>query len=223
MTINLFVHNMNNMRSLSEPEPINADQVERELLLLDEVSRDAEITQRQLSKRAGLSLGLTNIVLRNLTQKGYIRITQAGWKRWLYNLTPKGISHKVRLTVSYISRVMDDFDRVRHTLAEQLDPLGLNEESSIAIVGSSEFAELVFLGLKDHGIDEIDVFGPGGGKFLGMPVREIESLVSDRYDWVLLAILDDASESREGLLNQGVSDDKMVSFFRNGWVVRNGQ
>jgi DNA-binding MarR family transcriptional regulator len=211
------------MRSRSEPEPIDADKSERELHLLTEVSRDPEITQRQLSQRVGLSLGLTNVVLRNLAQKGYIRATQAGWKHWLYNLTPKGISHKVQLTVSYIGRVMDDFDRVRQTLAEQLDPLGLNEESSIAIVGSSEFAELVFLGLKDHGIDEIDVFGPCGGKFLGMPVREVESLVSDRYDWVLLAILDDAGESREGLIVQGISDDKMVSFFRNGRVVRNGQ
>jgi len=211
------------MRSRSEPEPIDVAKSERELHLLNEVSRDPEITQRQLSQRVGLSLGLTNVVLRNLAQKGYIRATHAGWKRWLYNLTPKGISHKVQLTVSYIGRVMDDFDRVRQTLAEQLDPLGLNEESSIAIVGNTEFAELVFLGLKDHGIDEIDVFGPGKGKFLGMPVREIESLVSERYDWVMLAILDDASESRDNMLSQGISDDKLVSFFRNGRVMRNGQ
>jgi len=204
------------MRSRSEPEPINADQVERELLLLDEVSRDAEITQRQLSKRAGLSLGLTNIVLRNLTQKGYIRISQASWKRWLYNLTPKGISHKVRLTVSYISRVMDDYNRVRATLGEQLDPLVLNEESSIAIFGTGEFAELIYLGLKDHGIEEIDIYGLGKARFLGMPVRAPASLNSERYDWVMLADLGDADEAREDLIKQGVSADKLVEFFGNG-------
>jgi ribosomal protein S25 len=207
---------MNNMRSRSEPESINADQVERELLLLDEVSRDAEITQRQLSKRAGLSLGLTNIVLRNLTQKGYIRITQAGWKRWFYNLTPKGISHKVRLTVSYVSRVMDDYNRVRATLGEQLDPLALNEESSIAIFGTGEFAELIYLGLKDHGIEEIDIYGLGKARFLGMPVRPPESLNSERYDWVMLADLGDADEAREDLIKQGVSADRLVEFFGNG-------
>lgn len=208
------------MRSRSEPEPIDVGNRERELHLLTEVSREPEITQRQLSKRVGLSLGLTNVVLRNLAQKGYIRATQAGWKRWLYNLTPKGISHKVRLTVSYISRVMDDFDRVRRTLAEELDPLALNEESQIAIFGTGEFAELVYLGLKDHGIDEIDVFGPDGGKFLGMPVREPNSLVSERYDWVMLAVLNDSDSPLDDLLVQGVSADKLVSFFGDGQVVR---
>ena len=209
------------MRSKSEPEPADNAKSERELHLLTEVSRDSEITQRQLAQRVGLSLGLTNVVLRNLAQKGYIRATRAGWKRWLYNLTPSGISHKVQLTVSYISRVMEDYDRVRATLAEQLNPLGLNEESSVAMIGHGEFAELVYLGLKDHRIEEIDVFGAGGGKFLGMTIKEIPSLVPERYDWVMFAMLEDVSAIRSKLLVQGVSDEKFVSFFKDGQVLRN--
>ena len=69
---------------------------------------------------------------------------------------------------------------MRQTLRGQLEPLGLNEESRVAICGTGEFAELVYLGLKELGIDEIDVFAsesPGGRRFLGLPARNfIESL-----------------------------------------------
>ena len=92
----------------------------RELRLLAEVESSPEVTQRELSKRAGMALGLTNLMLRSLAQKGYIRATQAGWKRWLYNLTPKGFSRKLRLTIAYVHRVMDDYQNVRATLRDQI-------------------------------------------------------------------------------------------------------
>ena len=60
-----------------------------ELRLLSQVEDSPEVTQRELSQRVGIALGLTNVLLRNLVQKGYIRATQANWKRWIYTLTPR--------------------------------------------------------------------------------------------------------------------------------------
>ena len=191
----------------------------RELRLLQEVRRTPEISQRSLAHKVGIALGLTNVLLRNLAEKGYIRITRAGWRRWLYTLTPTGFSRKIRLTVAYIHRFLDQYQIVKGELGEELALLDLNEESHVAIYGTGEFAELVFMGLKSAGIEEVDVLAPvGGGKFLGVPVRDISQLRPDDYDRVLISRLDDGEQSRAELLNQGVPLDKVVILFADGRV-----
>lgn len=189
--------------------------------MLTEVEARPEITQRELSRRVGIALGLTNVLLRNLAQKGYVRITQAGWKRWLYNLTPEGFSHKARLTVAYIHRVLDHYQTIRQTLRAQMEPLALNEESRVAIYGTGEFAELVYLGLKEIGVAEIDIYDsgtPSGRSFLGMPVRGIETLEVDKYDRVVVASLEKAEASRVAIRELGAAEEKLVTFFAGGPV-----
>jgi DNA-binding MarR family transcriptional regulator len=73
-----------------------------EMRVLSELERAPDISQRGLARQVGVSLTLTNRLLHNLTQKGYVRITRASWRGWLYTLTPAGFSRKIQLTVSYI-------------------------------------------------------------------------------------------------------------------------
>ena len=191
----------------------------RELSVLSEVENNPQVSQRQLAQRMGIALGLTNVMLRNLVQKGYIRATKAGLKSWLYNLTPEGFSLKVKLTLGYVHRVLDHYHGVRQTLADELAPLALNSESRVAIYGTTEFAELVFLGLRDFSIEEIDIFSSGnanGARFLAMPVRDINTLVPANYDRVMIAIVGESEAARLQLKERGVEPSKMVSFFPGG-------
>lgn len=211
------------MRSGIEQDPIEPTSY-KELKVLTEVEASSDITQRQLSQRAGIALGLTNALLRNLIKKGYIRSQQASWKRWVYALTPEGLSHKIRLTVAYVRRFLDHYQKVRQTLREQLEPLALHEESRVAIFGTGEFAELVFLGLKELGIDEIDVFSTDAAlmhRFLGMPVRDINALRARDYDRVLIASLNQPPNDDLVRILDGDGDpDKLVTFFTE---VRSGE
>ena len=181
------------MRSEDEQtNPLNSS-VYRELQLLTEVDETPVVTQRQLSLKVGIALGLTNVMLRNMLQKGYLRVSKATWKRRLYSLTPEGLAHKLRLTKGYISRVLYHYQNVRQTLREQMETLEVTEESRIAVYGTNEFAELVFLGLKELGIEEIDMYSPGspaGRRFLGMPVRDTTTIQSEDYDKVVVAVID---------------------------------
>lgn len=182
------------MNIVSEMRPNTSDN--KELQILNEVELSPDITQRQLAKNAGIALGLTNALLRNLIKKGYLRSQQASWKRWVYFLTPEGISHKIRLTVNYIKQFLNHYSTVRAILREQIEVLNLHEESRVAIVGTGEFAELVFLGLKEIGINEIDVFGSeltGDRTFLGINVRSIVDLLPQEFDRVLIASFDRSS------------------------------
>ena len=66
---------MNFMRSPYEQDSSSDQTYDRELRVLAEVDSDPEVTQRALAHRVGIALGLTNFLLRNLVQKGYIRVS----------------------------------------------------------------------------------------------------------------------------------------------------
>ena len=209
------------MRSQHEPiDPLQTSSY-RELQILSEIEGNGEVTQRQLSRKLGIALGLTNVMIRNLAQKGYVRATQAGWKRWIYALTPDGFTHKFRLTVDYVHRVLDHYATVRQTLRDQLESLALNEESRVAVYGTGEYAELVYLGLKEIGIEEIDFFEstePDNRRFLGMTIHALRTLQSDKYDRVVVASLSRLEVACWELRGQGVSPEKMVTFYPDGVV-----
>jgi len=207
------------MRSLNEQQiPLESSSY-HELQVLSQVVEDPDVTQRELSQRIGIALGLTNLLLRNLSHKGYVKVTNAGWKRRLYSLTPKGLTYRVRLTASYVQRFLNHYQTVRQTLREQLEPLELNEESRVAVYGTGEFAELVYLGLKEFGIEEIDIFveDPGDGqRFLGMPVRNTLALQHEDYDRVVVALIGEPMDAYLKLLKHGNSPEKLVTFFDVG-------
>lgn len=74
---------------------------ESELALMREIARAPIQTQRDLSRGAGLSLGMTNLLLKRLARKGLIKIGRLDWKRTHYLLTPKGAVEKTRKTYDY--------------------------------------------------------------------------------------------------------------------------
>ena len=193
----------------------------QELRLLSEVEDTPDITQRELSQRVGIALGLTNILVRNLTQKGYLRVAQASWKRRLYTLTPEGFSHRFRLMTGYINRFLDHYKKVRQTLREELDPLAMHSESRVAIYGTGEFAELVYLALREIGIEEIGIFeadNRANGKFLGMQVLDHAALRAEDFDRVVIATLNMSEQDHAELQELNVIPEKLVFFFGNGRV-----
>ena len=204
------------MRSEDEQQNPLDSPAYRDLRLMSEVDETPEVNQRQLSLRLGIALGLTNVLLKNLVQKGYVRVSNASWKRRLYNLTPEGLAHKLRLTTGYISRVLDHYQNVRQTLREQMEGMDVNEESRIAVWGANEFAELVYLGLKEIGIAEITFCSKGkavGERFLGVPMEDVTKIKFEDYDKVVIAELQGSEALTELLSDLGVPEQKIITFF----------
>lgn len=202
------------MRSLAEHT--DGDSSESELGVLTEVRRDPETTQRSLGRRLDISLGLTNRLVRKLVSKGYVRVIKANWRRRFYAITPRGMVQKVRLTLSYVSNFLDDYQNVKLILREELSPLAFHKESRIAIYGPGDFGELVYLAVRDLGIEEIDVFGASSqadASFLAMSVRDISDLVPEAYDRVLITELAEAEEACSALRDLGVAPESIVTFF----------
>lgn len=204
------------VRSRTEHSEHAPDATNAELGLLSEVRRTPETTQRHLARRLGISLGLTNLLMKGLASKGYVKVMRASWQRRLYALTPQGMMHRLLLTGAYVGRFLDQYHSVKLLLRDEIAALPVHAESRLALYGTGEFAELIYLGLKEIGIQEVDIYawtGAADARFLGVVPRPAASLRGDRYDRVLIASLDDPEKRRIEVLALGVAAEQIITFF----------
>jgi len=62
------------------------------LRLMGEIEQDGSSSQRELSRRLNLSLGLVNTFIKRLVSKGYFKVKTMPKNRVKYFLTPEGLA-----------------------------------------------------------------------------------------------------------------------------------
>ncbi len=75
---------------------------DNEMLILEELEKDSNITQRDLSEKTGLSLGMVNILLKRFIRKGFVKLERLNSKSFRYILTPEGFKEKTKKTIEYM-------------------------------------------------------------------------------------------------------------------------
>ncbi len=186
-------------------------QGQRDLLLLNELDRDGGATQRMLSTKLGVALGLTNLYLKRLARKGYIKITTIPRNRIRYLLTPQGLAEKSRLTYQYMQYSLSYYRDMRGRLKEMLAVFDGTNGQRVAIYGTSELAELAFLSLREMNIDCVGfIDGNCRGTFLSCPVSSPAGIADWQFDRVLIADLDQAAVCEEQLVKAGVPREKVL-------------
>jgi len=113
-------------------------QGQRDLLLLSELDRDGGATQRTLASKLGVALGLTNLYLKRLARKGYIKISTIPRNRIRYLLTPQGFAEKSRLTYQYMQYSLTYYRDMRGRLKDMLSSLEGTQGQRVAICGTGE-------------------------------------------------------------------------------------
>lgn len=85
--------------------------------LLEIVTSNPRISQRDLAARLGVSLGKINFLLRALIEKGLItaqNFKNSQHKRvYLYQLTPNGLEEKTRMTYRFLKRKMREYEEIK--------------------------------------------------------------------------------------------------------------
>ena len=187
----------------------------RNLRTLEAIEQDDHLTQRLLANRLGIALGLTNIYLKRLVRKGYVKCVNVQSNRLRYLLTPKGITEKSRLTYEFMQYSLFLYGEVRQHLHATLEPFVQNAATRIAVYGTGEAAELAYLSIARLGLQMVAVFDQTpDGRFLGQPVRDITDHAQIEFDLLLVATLDDAAPIVEHLVARGVPRERLVTLRR---------
>ncbi len=174
---------MNTVRSTpTESDPFRA------LKILDELSQNDSLTQRDLSSRLSIALGLVNSYLKNLIAKGYVTVKSIPPKRYAYYLTPKGFAEKTRLTY----HLMQDYTRIyREARANfkngfyRLEDEGIQK---IVFAGADETAEIAYLTLQETGLKFVGILDDekSGEPFFGQDIQPIRNASALEWDAVVI-------------------------------------
>ena len=183
----------------------------RDLQILSEIEANGQVTQRHLAGKLGSALGLTNLYLKRLARKGYIKVTTIPRHRVKYLVTPKGIAEKTRLTYEYMQFSFSLFRQSRHFLRERFAALAEAGRKRVVFVGAGEAAELADLTLRELGLELVAVADDGatGGRFLDRPVIPLAALRDLEFDQAVVTSFEQPADLLESLRALGIPDDKI--------------
>jgi len=120
----------------------------RDLRLLEELERNPIISQRELSHKFGIALGVTNACLKRMIRKGWVRIKGLDHRRIGYYLTPKGFVEKSRLTFDLISGIVQHYSELKQVIGERLLEMEHEGKERIVFYGVSDEMEVAYVTLQ---------------------------------------------------------------------------
>ena len=101
---------------------LNKSISEESLELMHILEKNPYLTQRQLSKEIGSSIGKVNYCLKGLIDIGFIKIKNFKNSNkkinYAYVITPEGIQQKINLTKKYIEIKLQEYDKLKQYLDE---------------------------------------------------------------------------------------------------------
>ena len=91
--------------------------------VLRKIQKKPKASQRELAYELGFSLGKLNYCLKALKKKGFVKLKNFQKKKnkisyLQYVITPKGISERTKLTISFMKRKMKEYDELKEELEE---------------------------------------------------------------------------------------------------------
>jgi EPS-associated MarR family transcriptional regulator len=108
-------------------------QDELKLRVMRALESNPNMSQRDLAKHLGVSLGGINYCVKALTDIGWIKagnFARNNDKRvYAYLLTPKGIAEKAALTTRFLRRKMDEYDALKAEIAQLQAELASDDRS----------------------------------------------------------------------------------------------
>ncbi|MGH9369950.1 MAG: winged helix-turn-helix transcriptional regulator, partial [Vicinamibacterales bacterium] len=147
------------------------------LHLLARVASGRALSQRALARELGVALGLTNLLLRRLARKGWIRIVRVKPNRLLYFITPAGLQEKARMSREYFRRSVTFYAETRDRIRLSFEQLARQQVRRIVFFGAGEVAEVGFVCLAETGLTLVSVVDDERVRpFFGMPVHREEEL-----------------------------------------------
>ena len=91
-----------------------------QLNVLRKIGKNPNLTQRDLADQLGFSLGKLNYCLKELKIKGFIKMNNfkksKNKMKYIYVLTPGGITAKTKLTMNFMKRTMQEYDELKREI-----------------------------------------------------------------------------------------------------------
>lgn len=139
-----------------------------EVLILEELEKNPDVTQRDLSEKTGLSLGMVNLLLKKFVKKGLVKLEKLNSRSFRYILTAEGFKEKSKKTIEYIKRYYSKALVIKQNVERIIRAYGINR--TYILFGKDEEMKEIIQGilreLKVGYITENDITKIDGTKII---------------------------------------------------------
>ncbi|MFC1698972.1 winged helix-turn-helix transcriptional regulator [Candidatus Omnitrophota bacterium] len=164
----------------------------RNLQVLEEISKNSDISQRKLAQRLGVALGVTNACLKKMINKGLVKVKGLNHKRIAYYLTPKGFGEKTKLTYHFLQHTIHYYSDLKDSISAKLSTLSEAGHRRIVCYGAGEVMEVAFIILNESNFNFFvlaivdDNVNKHGKKMFGFQVQPPQAIKDLKPDAVLI-------------------------------------
>ncbi|MCP4665410.1 MAG: MarR family EPS-associated transcriptional regulator [Deltaproteobacteria bacterium] len=110
--------------------------------LLKILSHESSLSQREMARQMGVSLGKVNFCLSELAKKGLIKVTRFKSARnkipYTYILTPRGLEEKAGLTVSFLRKKIAEYEEIKRQIKELAEEIETEDLTDITQAETSD-------------------------------------------------------------------------------------
>lgn len=115
-----------------------------ELTVLESLhTADEAMSQRELARRTGLSVGLINAVIKKLVSTGYVKTSQLNRRSLDYLLTPQGFAQTAMRSYHYVLDTVRSYKTIHRKLETILDSHASAGVEIFYLYGDGELSELI--------------------------------------------------------------------------------
>ena len=116
---------------------------DKEAIILEHIYNDDSLKQRELAEKAGISLGMTNAILKRLIEKGWLMTKQLNRRNISYVVSPAGIEEIFKCSYRYFKRTIDDVTLYRKKIEQLVTEAVDVGYDCIVLVGKSDLDFIV--------------------------------------------------------------------------------
>jgi len=196
---------------------------QHELKTLLEIKDNPSLSQRSLSHRLNISLGLTNAILQNLIHRGWVKAQKLTGRKILYLITPKGMARVTNLVYDRFRETQHYYQYTKELITSHLIDLYNQGTRRAAIYGTNQLSEITYLSLLDSPLRLHSIITAGSTattttppkkKFLGQEVLTLSEFfqkMSEIPNPKNLIILSTVSYEDNKILNVEIKKYKNLS------------
>ncbi len=120
----------------------------RALQFLEEIEQNPKVSQRELSHKFGIALGVTNACIKRMARRGFIILKGIPPRNIAYYITPKGFAEKANLALRAFSLNIRHYAEIKKQFSKKLLEMQNSGVRRVVFYGLSDEMEVAYITLQ---------------------------------------------------------------------------
>lgn len=192
----------------------------KELVILDHIEKNEDITQKELGEIANTAPSMVNVYINEYEEKGYIVREYLSSKTVKYKITAEGMRRKNYLLITYLHELLKLYRLAKENIESFLNSLEDRGYRNVFLYGAGEVAETILSVIRDRENLNLNILGlidddpeRQGKLLMGYRIIPLDDAIKESHDAIVITSYTYEDIIKKRLQEVGYDENKIVKFF----------